>query len=197
MLEHQRSVCIDGWDLLGRRFAPLQDWEKVGVDCSDEEKICRLKLATDDMFDYHDMKETLESLTVFPKEHGPIKEDLYLTASPEEVGKISGIASKQAEPSPMVKNLVKDTKRILCCADIDEWLKYMYTVKEVQKTSTKMAPLLEPAVLERQNKAVLEGGVNCSGIEKLAQYEVHERLHRAYEDRKLKKTVPLHTELKH
>ena len=35
----------------------------------------------------------------------------------------------------------------------------------------------------------LEGGVNSSGIEKLAQYEAHERLHQACESKKLKKTI--------
>lgn len=35
----------------------------------------------------------------------------------------------------------------------------------------------------------LEGGVNSSGKEKLAQYEVLERLHQAYKACKLKKTM--------
>jgi hypothetical protein len=43
--------------------------------------------------------------------------------------------------------------------------------------------------LIEQNKAALLRGVNSSPLEKLAQLEVHERLHRAYESKLLKKTA--------
>ena len=44
-------------------------------------------------------------------------------------------------------------------------------------------------MIETSNQMALEGGVNSCGEEKLAQYEVLERLHQAYEDCKLKKTM--------
>ena len=80
--------------------------------------------------------------------------------------------------------------------DIDEWFVHRRAIKEVAKTSNKMPPLIQAETLKQQNKAAVEGGVNSSGVEKLVQYEVHERLHLAYEGKKLKKTLLSHY-LKH
>ena len=49
-----------------------------------EENICELEVATDSLFNYHDLKEEIDLDNVFPNE-GPVEEDVYLTATSDEV----------------------------------------------------------------------------------------------------------------
>ena len=88
----------------------------------------------------------------FSEEHGPVEEDVYLTAVPEDVCKMSGISSNQIAPSSSIgKELIKSGE-IPSCDDVDNWFKYIASVKKVQKMSTKLAPLLEPDDLRKQNE---------------------------------------------
>ena len=73
--------------------------------------------------------------------------------------------------------------------DVDKWFIRRCAEKNVEKTSEKKSPSLDYEALIRHNNAAILRGVNFSGIEKLAQLEVHERLHRAYERKDLKKTT--------
>ena len=74
--------------------------------------------------------------------------------------------------------------------DIHDWFDTQRTIKAVEKKHPeKLSIALDVCNMRNANDMALRGGVNSCGEEKLAQYEVHERLHRAYESNRLKKTL--------
>ena len=68
---------------LGVAKAPVEEWEDVAIGLSDEEKICRLELATENMFDYHDIEKELDTIDVFEKGTFPIESDALVTGTEE------------------------------------------------------------------------------------------------------------------
>lgn len=173
---------------LGKAKAPVKEWKNVAHGLTEKQKICRLATASDNMFDYHDIEETLNTIKALRMdeelESGAVDDGVLLTASLVEVEKMPGVKPKQSLLPPTLTE-----PRIPTMNDVYEWFDQQEATKEVQKKSGKSAPLIDLQTITEQNKLALEGGVNSSGIEKLSQYEVHERLHRAYEEKKLKKTI--------
>ena len=174
------------WGSLGKAAAPLVDWKNAVLHARPEENICKLEVATDSLFNYHNLKEEIDLDNVFPNE-GPVEEDVYLTATSDEVEKMAGVESTTSPAKQAKLNVANDSK-IPRCAEIDQWFDQLVAIRKTAKKSDKVAPLLEAATMEATFKKKLEGGVNSSGKEKAAQLEVHERLHRSYEAGKLKKT---------
>ena len=173
---------------LGKRKAPVKDWKGIAEGLSKKQKICKLETAVDYMFDYHDIEETFDTIKALKIDEklvaGAVDDGVLLTATLAEVEEMPGVKAKQSTLPPTLTE-----QRIPTVDDIDNWAIEREAIKTVQKTSTKIAPLIELETIKQQNKLALEGGVNSSGVEKLAQYETHERLHRAYEEKKLKRTI--------
>jgi hypothetical protein len=99
-----------------------------------------------------------------------------------------------SSPEKKKKKAAKEAdERIPTMDDIHEWFKEQCAINIVAKKGTgKMSPKITVDVLEEQGQNWLKGGVNGCGKEKLAQLEVHERLHRAYQGKRLKKTALAH-----
>ena len=114
-----------------------------------------------------------------------------LSASREDVNKMAGIDSqkKQSSSAPDRGSKTEGESRTPRVEGIDSWRTHCYAVKEDQNTLTKVAPLFDPEMLNKQNKEALEGSVNLSAVGKFAQYEVHKHLHWVYETKQLMKTT--------
>ena len=202
-IEHTKEFCARAsekavYDLhgsLGKRKAPLKEWQNIGHGLEKKQKMCRLKVGTEDMFDYHDMEQTMNTIKALGMDEelavGAVDDGVLLTATLEEVDEMPGANPKQSTGRSRLPPTTTKCK-VPTIKEIDDWFVYRETVKTVHETSDKLAPLIEVDVLKQQNTNALEGGVNSSGIEKLAQYEVHERLHIAYENKHLKKTTLSH-----
>lgn len=182
------------WGSQGKKKAPLKEWKGVAATLtSKQEKILTMKTATDELFDYHDMEEEINELTLkFDAllQSGAVDDGVLLTATLAEVDEMPGM--KNPSPSPAQESRLPPTltgKKQITMKDIDNWCIEREAMKNVQKKSDKASPVIEAENLRRLNKQALEGGVNSSGVEKLVQLEVHERLHRAYEDKKMTKTI--------
>lgn len=174
------------WGSLGKKSAPIKDWKDIAVGLSPDDLACRFVTALDDMFDYHDMEETIDAVTFLVERHvGPIESDVNLTATEDNVSKMS---APRGSSTATASSATADP-RIPRMEDIDKWWIRRRALKKVKETSEKKAPSLDRADVLEQSKAALLRGVNSSGKEKLAQLEVHERLHQAYEGKRLKKTM--------
>lgn len=66
-----------------KKKAPLENREDAVVNLSANDLICQMKLATDDMIDYHDIKKEIENCPVFAKDPRPIDSGVSLTTSAE------------------------------------------------------------------------------------------------------------------
>ena len=176
---------------LGKAKANVKEWKNVAQGLTEKKKICQLETAMDHMFDYHDLKATLETVKALKMDEdlgtAAVDDGVLLTATLAEVDEMPGVKPK--EPKQSTLTVTEPEPRIPTIDDIDNWADEREAIKTVQKTSKKIAPLIELETITEQNRLALEGGVNSSGVEKLAQYEVHERLHQAYEEKKLKKTI--------
>ena len=47
---------------LGKTKAKVKEWKNVAQELTEKKKICRLETAMDHMFDYHDLKATLDTV---------------------------------------------------------------------------------------------------------------------------------------
>jgi hypothetical protein len=177
---------------LGKKKAPVEAWKDCAIGLSEKDKILRLKVGTEDFFDYEEIEKKVDSLEVFKKvfdnDLGPVDDGIFLTASPDALNNVAGMRRKPLTAADRSKK----PDKIPTMATIDEWWTEMCAIREHAKTTTKLPPLLEPATLNEQNKRWLEGGVNSSGLEKLCQMEVHERLDQAYTNKRLTKTALAH-----
>lgn len=184
------------WGSQGKKKAPLQEWKGVAGSLTSKQKILKMKTATDDLFDYHEMEEAINELTLkslkfdTSLQFGGVDDGVLLTATLAEVDEMPGMKnppSLPAQESRLPPTLTG--KKQITVEDIDKWCIEREAMKQVQKKSDKAAPVIEAENLRRLNQQALTGGVNSSGAEKLVQLEVHERLHVAYEEKKMTKTI--------
>ena len=198
------------WGSLGKKCAPVAEWKDVAVGLPESEKLLRLCLQTDNMFKYEDVEELVDTMKVLESIAGAVGDDTLATAKPGAIEGMTGISNTTSEagaiegmagvsnttPEATASRSVEqesthpagESKFCVSVGDIDSWFEEHCAMKEAAASKGKMAPLLTAENLKDQNQRALEGGVNSSGVEKLAQLELHERLHRSHELKKMKKT---------
>lgn len=183
------------WGSLGKESAPLEDWKDVAVGLSNTDKCIGLRLPTEDTLDYQDIEELVHTSSVFSSTAGAVDDDVLVTARPGGIARMVGVT---AEASPAGVRVTNDSSFMVpvssagsntMIGDVDSWFKELCAIKEAQRTTSKAPPLLSSETLKDQNEKALRGGVNSSGLEKLCQLEVQERLHQSYQAGRLKKNA--------
>ena len=177
------------WGSQGKAKAPLKEWKGIAgtIETTAQAKILTLETAMDNVFDYHDMEKEIDLIQLEMDkrlEDGAVDDGVLLTATLAEVDEMPGIKLPESRLPPTLTDKPHETME-----DIDQWCIEREATMETEKQSEKVAPLIQLDQLKELNRRALTGGVNSSGIEKLCQLEVHERLHRAYQEKKMTKTI--------
>ena len=137
----EKAVC-EHHGSLGKRKAPLREWKDVAVGLSKKQKVCKLSTGMDHIFDYHDMELEHNTIRALRMDNllskGAVDDGVLLTATLAEVDEMQGVKPKQSTlPPTLTKPNIPTTN------DIDNWCDLQETIKNVQKTSNKIAPVIE------------------------------------------------------
>ena len=101
-----------------------------------------MEVGIDHIFDYHDIEDTLDAMTVPRLEEelatGAIADGVLLTPTLLEVEKMPGVRRKQSTNKSRLPATTTKCK-MPTINDIDEWFNLCNVVKTVQKTSEKLA----------------------------------------------------------
>lgn len=109
---------------LGKRKAPLESWRNVASNTPAEERNLRFWVPSESMLDYHDIKETLDTVTSFRMDpdlaNSAVDDGVLLTASVEEVEEMHGAKKARASSSKAKPATLKDPK-VPKIKDVHDW----------------------------------------------------------------------------
>ena len=189
------------WGSLGRERAPVEEWKNIanqpGISSIPPNE-ARHYNALNNILKYEDFEKLLDEVcNELLGDEGAPHDDVLITGNAtglDRLGLLKTLECDKNEEENDVEEATKEEESTTLMTDAIDWFKQhkamkMAEEKEKEKGGKKRAPLLSPERLREQNEAVLRTGANENGLRKLRQLERHERLHRSYEDKKLRKCL--------